>query len=65
MEKVQQHFESVTALIHDALSSRLNQLVEEIESIKLRSIQPLQQCEDLISEAIGAASTVIEQGMYI
>ena len=62
-QKVQCHFETVRTLIQDALTSRLNQLVEEIELIKIKSLQPLQQCEDLISEAIGAASTVMEQGI--
>ena len=61
-EKVQSHFENLRTLIQEALTVRMTQLCEEIELIKTRSIQPLQQCEDLISEAIVAATTVMEQG---
>lgn len=64
-EKVQSHFESLRILIQEALTVRMTQLCEEIELIKTRSIQPLQQCEDLISEAIVAATTVMEQGKSI
>ena len=61
-EKVQSHFENLRTLIQEALTVRMTQLCEEIELIKTNSIQPLQQCEDLINEAIVAATTVMEQG---
>lgn len=61
-EKVQAHFERLKILIQDALTARMTQLVEEIEEIKNRSLKPLQQCEDLINDAITSATSVLEQG---
>ena len=51
------------SLLESLLTARMTELQEEIELIKERSLKPLQQCDDLISEAIAAATTVMEQGL--
>ena len=63
-EKVQSHFENLKRLVEGLLTARMSQLHEEIELIKDRSLKPLEQCEDLISEAIAAAATVMEKGCH-
>ena len=60
---MQSHFENLKTLLESLLTARMTELQEEIELIKERSLKPLQQCDDLISEAIAAATTVMEQGL--
>jgi len=62
-DKVKSHFQALEKTLTTVLSSRMTKLLDDVEEIERTNLDPLQQCEDMINQALGDATYCMEQGM--
>lgn len=61
-EKVKGHFQALEKTLTSVLSSRMSKLLSDIDELERTNMEPLQQCEDMINQALVDATACMEQG---
>ncbi|XP_052773791.1 cytokine receptor-like factor 3 [Mya arenaria] len=64
-DSVRTYFDSVRESLYSALTKRMNQLLGEVDRLESSNLQPLLECEDMITTAMSAATSCMEKGKEV
>ena len=56
------HFTKLKNAVIKAMDKRLNQLQNEIESIRESALKPLDECKSLVDDGLSSAAQVMQEG---
>lgn len=61
-QELKDHFMGLKKKLDEALELRLSELLSEVEELETESLQPLEECGDIIEQGISRAARVMEEG---
>jgi len=63
--KLNEHFESLRQCVNDALTERLETLLQTVDNVTQQSLVPLDRCEQDIQNRVDIAKEILDTGMYV